>query len=34
MSASATVMESDLPTVVVVLVGVCWAAFAWLRKVC
>lgn len=34
MSASTTVMESDLPATVTVLVGVCWAAFAWLRKVC
>lgn len=31
---STTLSESGLPTAVVVLVGVCWAAFAWLRKVC
>jgi|JI9StandDraft_2_1071091.scaffolds.fasta_scaffold00888_20 hypothetical protein len=34
MSASATVMESDLPAVVTILVFVCWGAFAWLRRVC
>lgn len=31
---AASLMESDVPVLVTVLVAVCWAAFAWLRKVC
>jgi hypothetical protein len=31
---AASLMESDVPVLVVLLVLVCWAAFAWLRKVC
>lgn len=27
-------LASDLPALVALLVLVCWAAFAWLRKVC